>query len=238
MNVKYFNSYESMSYFAASKLIRRIREIKQPVLGLATGSTPLGLYQELVSQHNKGVVSFENVITFNLDEYVGLGDSHAKSYKTYMRQHLIDKVDFNPKSFHIPNGQAIDLEKECNRYESLLLEKGPIDVQVLGLGHNGHIGFNEPGTPFKTKTHVVELDITTREANSRYFSSVSEVPKRSITMGIKSILRSDEILLLVSGEGKASALDKLLSHEISKEFPASALHRHDAVTVLVDQSSL
>ncbi|PKC50441.1 glucosamine-6-phosphate isomerase, partial [Rhizophagus irregularis] len=191
------------------------------VLGLATGSTPEGLYRCMVQAYKGGKYSFQHVITFNLDEYLNLDQHHPNSYHFYMRKKFFDHVDISKKNIHIPNGMAEDIVKECRRYDEKIKSVGNIDIQVLGLGINGHIGFNEPGTSFTSTTHVVHLDEITRKANSKYFHNIQDVPYKAITMGIGNIMESKEILLLVSGKKKALALVKLINGEVCEQFPAS-----------------
>lgn len=219
-------------------MVDRINSLKNPVLGLATGSTPEGLYQRIIEKHQQDEVSFKNVTTFNLDEYVGLEQNDSNSYYNFMNEKLFSHVDIAADRVHIPNGVAADLEKECMEHERAIEQAGGIDVQVLGIGGNGHIGFNEPGTSFDSKTHIVDLDESTIQANARFFHSIEEVPTQAISMGIETIMNSKEILLLVSGEAKADATAKLLHGDISEDFPASILKKHENVTVIVDQAAL
>lgn len=227
-----------MSEKATELIIERINTLDNPVLGLATGSTPEGLYQRLIEKNKQGEVSFEKVTTFNLDEYVGLDQNDPNSYYYFMNEKLFRHVDIAMDRVHIPNGVTADLEKECLEHEHVIEQAGGIDVQVLGIGTNGHIGFNEPGTPFSSKTHVVDLEQSTIQANARFFSSIDEVPTQAVSMGIKTIMNSKEILLLVSGEAKADAMAKLLIGEVSEDFPASILKKHEQVTVIVDEAAL
>lgn len=230
--------YEEMSKRACEHLVNKIHELDHPVLGLATGSTPEGLYKRLIEKYNNDEVSFEGATTFNLDEYVGLNKEDPQSYHFYMMDKLFNHIgDLSPDNIHLPNGAARDLEQECQDYEALIRKAGDVDIQVLGIGKNGHIGFNEPGTPFTSRTHVVDLDESTREANSRFFDSMEDVPKQAITMGIETIMESKEILLLVSGKEKAEALARLLEGEMSEDFPASVLRKHNHVTIIADEAS-
>ena len=238
MNVIKVKDYEEMSEKATELIIERINTLDNPVLGLATGSTPEGLYQRLIEKNKQGEVSFEKVTTFNLDEYVGLDQNDPNSYYYFMNEKLFRHVDIAMDRVHIPNGVTADLEKECLEHEHVIEQAGGIDVQVLGIGTNGHIGFNEPGTPFSSKTHVVDLEQSTIQANARFFSSIDEVPTQAVSMGIKTIMNSKEILLLVSGEAKADAMAKLLIGEVSEDFPASILKKHEQVTVIVDEAAL
>jgi glucosamine-6-phosphate deaminase len=203
------------------------------VLGLATGGTPVGLYRELIEIYNQGVITFEKVKTYNLDEYVGLPSDHPASYRTFMNEHLFNHIDILPENTHVPNGQADDPDQECKRYDEMLSE-AVIDLQVLGIGHNGHIGFNEPDDQLTPGTHVVDLLPQTREANARYFNSIDEVPERAITMGVGSIMKARQILLMVRGADKAEIIHRALTGPITTLCPASLLQLHPNVTVLMD----
>lgn len=238
VNVIKVKDYDEMSEKATEFMVDRINSLENPVLGLATGSTPEGLYQRIIEKHQQDEVSFKNVTTFNLDEYVGLEQNDSNSYYNFMNEKLFSHVDIAADRVHIPNGVAADLEKECMEHERAIEQAGGIDVQVLGIGGNGHIGFNEPGTSFDSKTHIVDLDESTIQANARFFHSIEEVPTQAISMGIETIMNSKEILLLVSGEAKADATAKLLHGDISEDFPASILKKHENVTVIVDQAAL
>ncbi len=207
------------------------------VLGLATGSSPVGLYEELVKSCNRGIVSFKNTTTFNLDEYVGLPEDHPESYHTYMREHLFRHVDLDPERTHIPNGNAPDLEAECRRYNELLEAARQIDLQILGIGHNGHIGFNEPDHALLSGTHIVDLKEQTRKANARFFSSIDEVPKQALTMGVGTILKAKTILLIVRGEDKAEIVHRALTGRITTEIPASLLQTHPQLIVYLDSGA-
>ncbi|MCD5325883.1 MULTISPECIES: glucosamine-6-phosphate deaminase [Pontibacillus] len=234
MNIIVTKDEQEMSQKAADLLQQRNKPESECVLGLATGGTPLGTYQELIRRYESGEMDFSNVTTLNLDEYVGVPKSHPQSYRSFMQENLFKHVNMDTRKAHIPDGQAVDLKEECARYEALIEEVGPPDIQLLGIGHNGHIGFNEPGSSFESETHVVELADSTREANARFFTSIEEVPTKAITMGIQSIMKAKKIVLIASGEKKADAIQKLLSQDVSEDFPASALHRHPDVTLIVD----
>lgn len=199
-------------------------------LGLATGSTPITLYQEIV----KSDLDFSDMISINLDEYVGLPVDNDQSYDYFMREHLFNAKPFNQN--FLPNGLAEDLDAEVKRYDAVI-ENHPIDVQVLGIGRNGHIGFNEPGTSFDITTHVVDLAQDTIEANSRFFDSIEDVPKQAISMGIASIMKSKTILLLAFGEGKADALAQMVNGPVTENLPASILQNHPDVIVIADQAA-
>ncbi|WP_339197655.1 glucosamine-6-phosphate deaminase [Aeribacillus pallidus] len=238
MEIIKVKDYEEMSEKAANIVIEHMKSLKRPVIGFATGSTPIGLYNCLVKKYQQKEVSFKHATTFNLDEYVGLPKENKNSYHYYMHENLFQHVDIQPENVHIPNGMAEDLEQECMTYDRLI-SKNKIDIQILGLGLNGHIGFNEPGTSFKSRTHIVKLDQSTRKANARFFQSIDEVPTKAITMGIETIMESKKILLLVSGKKKADALARLLGNsDISEEFPASILRQHNDVTVIADEEAL
>ncbi|MEK4181371.1 glucosamine-6-phosphate deaminase [Aeribacillus sp. FSL K6-1121] len=238
MEIIKVKDYEEMSEKAANIVIEHMKSLKRPVIGFATGSTPIGLYNCLVKKYQQKEVSFKHATTFNLDEYVGLPKENKNSYHYYMHENLFQHVDIQPENVHIPNGMAEDLEQECMTYDRLI-SKNKIDIQILGLGLNGHIGFNEPGTSFKSRTHIVKLDQSTRKANARFFQSIDEVPTKAITMGIETIMESKKILLLVSGKKKADALATLLGNsDISEEFPASILRQHNDVTVIADEEAL
>jgi glucosamine-6-phosphate deaminase len=226
-----FPDSENLAAHAAELLLGAIRENPRAVLGLPTGRTPIGMYDRVVSECSREYHCFQNVVTFNLDEYAGLPRTHPGSYYTYMKQHLFDHVDLDPSNAHLPQGTAPDLDAECLRYEREIADSGGLDLTFLGLGRNGHIGFNEPGTPFDARTRVVELTQSTRHANADLFVD-GNVPTHAITMGIGTILESRRIVLLVSGTGKEEALERLRSGERSESFPASALWNHSDVTVL------
>lgn len=238
MKVIRTENYQEMSVTAGRLLAEKIRSNPSMTLGLATGSTPKGLYEYLIQEHRDTGTSYQQIQSVNLDEYVGLPAQDPNSYHYFMRKNFFDHIDIAGENTHIPNGAAENLEKECTRYDQLIKDIGGVDLQILGIGQNGHIGFNEPGTPFSSRTHIVTLAENTREANSRFFNSMEEVPKHAITMGITSILESKEIFLLASGEQKAEAISKLLNGEISEAFPASALKQHQNVTIIADKDAL
>lgn len=236
MNITKVKDYEEMSSRAAEYLLKKIVKLKKPVIGLATGSTPEGLYKHLIEK--KEEISFKNATTFNLDEYVGLGKNDPNSYHFYMNDKLFNHIDIKKENTHLPNGTAKDLKQECRDYEDAIREVGFVDVQILGIGLNGHIGFNEPGTPFTSRTHVVNLDESTRNANVRFFQSIEEVPRQAITMGIETIMESKEILLLISGKEKAHSLARLMKGPVDEQFPASILHKHAHVEIIADEAAL
>jgi len=236
MKVVVCANYDEVSVKAAQLVEAQILENDHSVLGLATGSTPLGLYERLIEGVTSRGISYKNVCTINLDEYLGLDKGHPESYRTFMTENLFDKIDIVIENTYIPDGTS-DSAEECLRYEQVIDSVGPIDLQVLGIGRNGHIGFNEPGTDSNSLTHVVELVASTRESNARFFPSIDEVPTHAITIGIKSILKSKEIILLASGKGKAEAVRTLLNKDVTESFPASILWNHDNVTLIVDRDA-
>lgn len=207
---------------------------ENPILGLATGSTPERLYEILIENNKQGDITFEHAASFNLDEYVGLAGTDPNSYRYFMDEHLFNHIDIKKERTHIPDGLSKDMEAACKNYEEQIKSAGQVDLQILGLGLNGHIGFNEPGTDFAGRTRVVELDETTREANARFFNSIDDVPTQAITMGIASIMEAEQIVLLVQGEKKAAILKEVINGEVTNQVPASVLQRHPNVTVLTD----
>jgi len=230
--------YQEMSKKAAEYIIEKVRTSKKLNLGLATGGTPVGTYARIIEDHKQNHTSYQDVTTFNLDEYVGLSGDNVNSYRYYMNDQLFDHIDIQKSNTNIPRGDASDMEKECLDYEKLISGHGGIDLQLLGIGSNGHIGFNEPGTSFDSSTHLVELAPSTREANARYFDSFEDVPTQAITMGIATIMKSKEILLLISGETKREALSQFLQGEVNESFPASVLRNHPCVTIIADKAAI
>lgn len=231
-----FDDFDALSERAARLLLEHLATKPDSVLALPTGRTPIGLYARVVSACNRETHCFAEATTFNLDEYVGIDSSHPGSYCTYMKRHLLDFVDLKPGNAHIPNGSINDAEpllEECARYEQLIAASGGLDLAFLGLGRNGHIGFNEPGTPFDSRTRVVELAASTRQANAADFPDGS-VPLHAITMGIGTILAARHIVLLASGASKTDAVARLRSGAVGEAFPASALWLHPDVRVLTD----
>ncbi|KON85462.1 glucosamine-6-phosphate deaminase [Sporosarcina globispora] len=238
MKILQVKHYDEMSQKAAELLIDRIRRSPGINLGLATGGTPVGLYAQMVNDHQKNHTSYRDVTTFNLDEYMGLSGEDPNSYRLFMDKHLFNHIDIQKSNTHVPIGDTDNPNQQCSDYENLIERHGGIDLQVLGIGSNGHIGFNEPGTSFHSETHIVELTPSTREANARYFNSLNEVPSHAISMGIASIMRSREIVLLVSGDAKRDALEHLLQGDVNESFPASILKTHPAVTIIADEAAI
>nr|WP_275983819.1 glucosamine-6-phosphate deaminase [Paenibacillus hamazuiensis] len=232
-----FDSTEKLNEAGAGIITGLIQTNRRAVLGLATGGTPVGIYGEVVASYRRGLVSFKEVTTFNLDEYVGLPEEHPESYHSYMEQHLLRHIDLPREQAHIPNGNAADLQEECRRYDALLDKAGQIDLQLLGLGHNGHIGFNEPDHALISGAHVVTLREETRQANARFFPSLADVPTQAITMGVGTILKAKMILLVVRGADKAEIVHRALTGPITTDCPASLLQTHPHLVVLLDNEA-
>ena len=230
--------YQDMSRKAANIISAQVIMKPNCVLGLATGSTPIGTYDQLVEWYNKGDLDFSEVTTVNLDEYKGLPRTNDQSYYYFMHQHLFDRVNIDPERTNVPNGMEPDAEKECGRYEELIRSLGGVDLQLLGLGHNGHIGFNEPGEAFEKETHCVDLTESTIEANKRFFASADDVPKQAYTMGIKTIMQAKKILIVVNGENKADIVKRAFFGPVTPEVPASILQLHNDVTLVGDEAAL
>ncbi|MDR2881728.1 MAG: glucosamine-6-phosphate deaminase [Azoarcus sp.] len=223
----------------ASALLLAAKIIENPdcVLGMATGSTPLPTYESLVELYNQGIIDFGRVRTFNLDEYVGISRSHEQSYFRFMFDNLFSKINIKPENVAVPNPVSANLQDDCLSYDAAIKAAGGIDIQVLGIGNNGHIAFNEPGRTFTFATHIVELTENTIEANKRFFSSIDDVPKRAITMGIGSIMQAKEIVMIATGEAKAEAVKAMIDGQIDPQCPASILQLHPAVTVFLDEGA-
>jgi len=228
-----YDDYEGLSQKAFEVMEEVVKQGKV-TLGLATGSSPVGLYKRLVEAHKNGL-SFKDVQSFNLDEYVGLSKDHDQSYYHFMFEHLFKHVDFNLDNVHLPKGEG-SLEEVAAEYESML-SQNPQDLQLLGIGSNGHIGFNEPGTSFDSTVHVIRLKEETRQDNARFFNTIDEVPHFAITMGIKDILRAKKILLVASGKNKAMAIKEMLEGKIREEVPCTILQNHPDVIVVLDKEA-
>ena len=229
--------YKGMSRRAANIISAHVILKPDCVLGLATGSTPVGAYQQLVEWYNKGDLSFAETRSVNLDEYVGLSPHHEQSYRYFMQTNLFDHIDIKPENTNVPNGLAFDAEAECARYDQVIRDLGGIDLQLLGLGHNGHIAFNEPGDGFEKGTHTVDLTESTIEANKRFFASADEVPRRAFTMGIKSIMHARKLILIALGEAKADAIKAAVEGPVDPACPASVLQLHPDVTFFCDEGA-
>lgn len=238
MKIYSAQDYQSMSRKAANILSAHVILKPDSVLGLATGSTPIGMYKQLIDWYNKGDIDFSQVHTVNLDEYLGLAPTHDQSYRYFMQANLFDHVNVPPENTNVPNGLAPDPEAECARYNQVIAGLGGIDVQVLGMGHNGHIGFNEPEEAFELETHVVDLTDNTIDANARFFASRDEVPRQAITMGIKSIMQARHILVVVSGADKAEIVKRAFFGPVTPKVPASILQMHPHVSLVADEAAL
>lgn len=230
--------YEEMSRKAANLISTQILLKPDCVLGLATGSTPIGIYDQLVEWYKKGDLDFSTVKTVNLDEYKGLTRDNEQSYYYFMHHHLFDRVNIDEENTHVPNGKVENGDEECLRYEALIKSMGGVDLQLLGLGRNGHIGFNEPAADFPKITHCVDLTESTIEANKRFFASADEVPRQAYTMGIGTIMKADKILVVANGEDKADAVAAMVQGEINPEVPASILQLHNNVILVADEAAL
>lgn len=229
--------YEAVSAEAARLLADRLLLKPTLVLGLATGSTPLGLYQELIRLHREEGLDFSKVTTFNLDEYVGLPPQHEQSYHRFMWESLFQHINADPRFVYIPNGMAHDIQAHCDWYEAEIERAGGIDLQVLGIGANGHIAFNEPGSSLGSRTRVKTLTRETRQDNARFFGSFDEVPRYALTMGIGTIMEARELLLLASGESKAEAIRAAVEGPLTAAVPASMIQMHRNVFVIVDRAA-
>nr|WP_330394099.1 glucosamine-6-phosphate deaminase [Lachnoclostridium sp. An181] len=230
--------YNEMSRKAANIIAAQVISKPNCVLGLATGSTPIGTYKRLVEMYEAGDLDFSGVKTANLDEYKGLTRDNDQSYYFFMHDNLFNHVNIDPENTNIPDGTKEDAEKECAAYEELIKELGGVDLQLLGLGHNGHIGFNEPADDFPVATHCVDLQESTIEANKRFFASIDDVPRKAYTMGIGTIMNADKILILVSGEDKADIVAKAFFGPVTPQVPASVLQLHKNVTLIADAAAL
>lgn len=232
------NDYDELSSIAANQIHQLINEKPNCVLGLATGSTPVGMYASLVEKYREGLINFSNVTSINLDEYCGLTPTHPQSYRYFMNQNLFDHVNIPVGNTYVPAGTEQDASVACSDYDRIINKFGPIDLQVLGIGHDGHIGFNEPADFFTPDTHCVELTPMTIDANKRFFSSYDEVPKKAYTMGIRPIMQAKTVLLLVSGKEKAHILKNALVGPITPDIPASILQLHTNLIVIADKEAL
>ena len=231
-------NYEQMSRKAANIISAQIILKPNSVLGLATGSSPLGAYAQLIEWYKKGDLDFSAVQTVNLDEYIGLTPDQEQSYHRFMYDNLFSQINIDQRNTYIPNACAADLSAECKRYDHLIKSLGGIDLQLLGLGANGHIGFNEPDEIFKKGTHVVHLSLSTREANQRFFSGIEAVPDRAITMGIFDIIQADRVVMVASGANKAEAVRDAFFGPITPKVPASILQFHKDFTLVADDEAL
>ena len=238
MKIYVGKNYEEMSHLAANIIAAQVTLKPDSVLGLATGSSPVGMYKELIARHQAGDLDFSAVKSVNLDEYVGLEPTHDQSFRYFMQDNLFNHVNIDPANTNVPNGMAADPAAECDRYEAVIASMGGVDIQVLGMGHNGHIGFNEPAEAFPLKTNLVDLQESTINANSRFFASRDDVPKQAITMGIGAIMKAKKILVVVSGEGKADIVAKAFAGPVTPHVPASILQLHPDVVLVGDEAAL
>ena len=238
MRVYVGKDYEEMSRIAANVLSAQVTMKPDCVLGLATGSTPIGTYKVLIERCKNGDLDFSKVKSINLDEYVGLSGEHDQSYRYFMNTNLFDHINIDKANTNVPNGLAEDVDAECARYNEVINTLGPIDIQVLGMGHNGHIGFNEPSDIFELETHKVDLAQTTIDANARFFASADEVPRQALTMGIKTIMQAKAVLVVVNGIGKAEIVKKAFTGPVTPQVPASILQMHPNVILVGDEEAL
>lgn len=236
MKIIVCDNYEQASEKANSIVREVLTKSKQCVLGLATGSTPVGLYKYMVADYNEGKTTYKDVKTFNLDEYAGLSAAHPESYISFMRRNLFSHINIDEKNINIPDGNAPDLNAECARYNKLL-DKHVRDIQILGIGSNGHIAFNEPGTAFDSVTHTVKLKESTIKDNARFFNNISEVPTMAVSMGISNIMAAKKIILIATGSNKKDAVKKMLHGAITVDCPASILQKHNDAVIILDKDA-
>lgn len=231
------NNYEELSKVAAKEFSKVIKEKENAVLGLATGGTPVGMYKELIKMYEKKELNFSKITTVNLDEYIGLNPEHNQSYRYFMNNNLFNHINIDKSNTFIPNGLAEDLEAQCKEYDQKIVELGGIDIQLLGVGNNGHIAFNEPNSELSSGTHIISLTDNTIEANARFFDNIDDVPRKAITMGVGGIMKAKKIILIASGESKAEAVKGIFSGKITTENPATMLQMHRDVTIIVDEAA-
>ena len=237
MNIIKTEDYNQMSRMAANYIAAQVTLKPNCVLGLATGSSPIGTYQELIRRHQAGDLDFSKVTSINLDEYKGLSPENAQSYRYFMNHNFFDHVNLPKERTFVPDGTEPDADKACDAYNQIIADVGGIDLQLLGLGHNGHIGFNEPADCFPPVTHCVDLTASTIDANKRFFDSEDDVPKQAYTMGIGNIMLARKIVVVVSGADKADILKKVVEGPITPEVPASILQLHPDVTIVADEAA-
>ncbi len=230
--------YDKMSRMAANMIASQVIMKPDCVLGLATGSTPIGTYKELISKYEAGELDFGDVTSINLDEYKGLSPENDQSYRYFMNNNLFNYVNINPERTFVPNGLEADSEKACEEYNEIIRKSGGIDLQLLGLGHNGHIGFNEPDSVFEKDTHCVDLTQSTIDANARFFASMDDVPKQAYTMGIRTIMQAKKVVVVVSGEDKAKIVKEAFFGPVTPQVPASILQLHPDVVLVGDEAAL
>ena len=235
MRIIYVKTYEQLSRKAANIISAQVILKPDCVLGLATGSSPVGTYRQLIEWYNKGDIDFSETTTVNLDEYVGLGENDEQSYRYFMQKNLFDHINIKRENTFVPDGLADDLNEECNAYDARIRRLGGIDLQLMGIGFDGHIGFNEPSDVFDKNTHVVDLHESTIKANSRFFASENDVPRQAVSMGMVSIMQARKVLLIANGAGKKEILGKALYGPVTPHIPASLLQLHNDVTVIFSE---
>ena len=235
MNV-FIDKPEKLAEMMSDRYVKLLNEKPSAVLGYATGSTPLDLYHALARRNKAGELSFRQATTFNLDEYVGLPGTHDQSYRYFMNENLFNHIDIPIERTHVPAGKG-DFDKITADYEKAIAAAGGIELQLLGIGHDGHIGFNEPGTPFGSRTHVAELTQNTMEVNARFFQSIDQVPRSAVTMGIRTVMNAREIILIATGKSKAEIIKATLTGPVTEAVPASVLQLHPCVTLYLDEEA-
>lgn len=233
MTISNFSTIEELNAAVAAILIAAVRHNPKTVLGLSTGNSPIGVYELLIQDHIQNGTSYKSVTTFNLDEYEGLDGSSEQSYRFFMDKYLFNHLDIDKSNTHIPSGMG-DLEAGCRIYDEKIKNAGGIDIQLIGIGTNGHIAFNEPGTPFNSRTHIAELSEETIMANSKNFLSMKDIPKRAVTMGIQSIMEAKQIVMVAFGKNKAKAIQEMIDGPITTKLPASVLQQHTEVSAYLD----
>lgn len=237
MDIRIFNNSAEIGNAAAEIIINKVNSKKDAILGLATGASPVPTYKKIIEEYNNGNVSFKDVKTFNLDEYCSIPASDRNSYYTFMHENLFNHIDVKEENVHVPDGNPENAEEYCAAYDASIVAAGGIDIQVLGIGRNGHIGFNEPAEEFTAGTYKVKLTDSTIEANKIYFDREEDVPRYAITMGVQSIINAKEIILIAEGKAKAQAIHDMIKGEISPACPASILQKHDNVHVFIDKDA-
>ncbi len=237
MEIKVCNTYEEVSQLAAKIIAEQITEKPNSILGLATGSTPVGTYKELIKMYNEGKIDFKNVKSFNLDEYYPIKKTNEQSYRYFMDENLFNYVNIDKKNTNVPDGETTNPLEYCLNYDKRVEEAGGIDLQILGIGQNGHIGFNEPDEELYVETHITELTQNTIEANSRFFEKIEDVPTKAITMGLGTIMKAKKIIVLANGKSKQQIINKLINSGITTKIPASLLKLHPNVTLICDKEA-
>lgn len=237
MKIIITKNYEELSKVAANEMAETIKSNPKAILGLATGGSPIGMYKELIRMNKDGEIDFSTITTVNLDEYIGLSGEHTQSYRYFMNDNLFNHINIDKKNTYVPNGLAENVEEECKNYDAKIADLGGTDVQLLGIGNNGHIAFNEPDQELVAGTHLTGLTEDTIKANARFFDSIDEVPKTALTMGLGGIMKSKKIIVIASGEGKAEAVKAMVNGKISTNMPASMLQMHRNVVVIIDEAA-